>query len=169
MNGEHVLEQCKNANGFRILNHPFGPTPWVSFDFTSLDFEAVEIYNGSAGFDNSDMLALDFWEQSIVEKTKENFDITSFYLPIGSSDSHRWSTEAPGTILDPALGWPRTRIGFRAGSIQDFDSANVLALIEKGQVIVGDPSTKLSYFVHNSVTSEVVYNGETIQNIRTMN
>ena len=162
VSGRDVLEQCKNANGFRILNHPFGPAPWVAFDWTSTDFEAIEIYNGSGGFDNSDMLALDFWEQSIVDTLQNDREATSFYIPIASSDSHRWSTVAPGSVLDPALGWPRTYIGIPEQVEQNFDSNKIISLIEDGHLFIGDPSTKLSYSIQNSITSEVVPVGGTI-------
>lgn len=159
VDGANILEQCKNADGFRILNHPFGPTPWVSFDWTSYDFEAIEIYNGSGGFDESDLKALAFWEQSIVEY--DQFQ-NRLYLPIGSSDSHRWFTSAPGTLMDPALGWPRTWVGNRHTSGEDIQSSMILTLLEEGHILLGDPSTSLSFFIENNVRKSTAYSGDSI-------
>ena len=63
--GANAVQQCHNAGGIAILNHPFGPTSWVSFDWTSLDFDGIELYNGGAGFDASDEVALLRWEESL--------------------------------------------------------------------------------------------------------
>ena len=159
VDGANILEQCKNANGFRILNHPFGPTPWVSFDWTSYDFEAVEIYNGSGGFDNSDYKALEFWEQSIIEYAQNQ---KKLYLPIGSSDSHRWFTSPPGSVLDPAVGWPRTWVGNRHTGNQDIQQSMILPLLEEGHILLGDPSTSLSFFIENKTHKITAYSGDEI-------
>ena len=135
INGENILDQCHEAGGWSILNHPFGPADWVSFDWSSTNFNAMEVYNGSAGFDQSDWKAIEQWELLIAEGHS--------IVPIGASDSHRWNTNPPGTVLDSALGWPRTEVGTWSNEISKPD-------IQKGVVMLGDPSVHLRYSVNTS-------------------
>ena len=133
--GKDSIDQCHQANGFAILHHPFGPASWVSFDWTSMDFDAIEIYNGGAGFDPSDEQTLAFWEEQV--------QAGNILPPLGSSDSHRWSTEAPGTVLDGALGWAQSKIGLEDGA--SFSAAE----LQHGRIFLGDPSSHLFYEIRN--------------------
>lgn len=143
--GEMAIEQCHEAGGFSILNHPFGPLAWVAFDWSSTQFDAIEVYNGSAGFDQSDVLAIERWEQGL--KAGET------WVPIGASDCHRWQTEAPGTLSDPALGWPQTHLAISEGQ-------SPIEALSAGQVILGDPTTQLNYWASND--TEIASPGQTI-------
>lgn len=135
--GEDAVTQCLDADGFAILNHPFGPTAWVSYDWSSTDFHAMEVYNGGAGFDASDAEAVSRWESGRRNGEK--------WIPIGASDCHRWSTEAPGTVLDAPMGWPRTWLALRPG-------ASPIDALTQGLTILGDPTTELNYWAGNENT-----------------
>ncbi len=128
IDGGQAIQACKEANGFAILNHPFGPLPWVAFDFQSLEFDAIEVYNGSAAFDHSDAQALAYWEEMLEEG--------NLYTPIAASDCHRWGTPPPGDLLNPALGWPHTHIGI-------YEGEEWIDGLRAGRVILGDPSSTL--------------------------
>ena len=132
ISGENALGQCHQAGGWSILNHPFGPATWVAYDWSSFNFDAMEVYNGSAGFDQSDWDAVEMWETLLIDGHS--------IVPIGASDSHRWDTPPPGTVLDSALGWPRTEIGTWSTDISTTDLMN-------GMVFLGDPSNHLRYSV----------------------
>lgn len=142
--GKDAIDQCHEANGFAVLHHPFGPVSWVSFDWTSMDFDGVEIYNGGAGFDVSDEKTLIFWEEQVQQG--------NIFIPIGSSDSHKWKTEAPGTILDAALGWSQSKIGLEA------DVSFSTKELEHGRIFLGDPSSQLFYEIRNH--HQILYPGE---------
>ena len=129
--GAMAVDACRQAQGFTIVNHPFGPTPWVAFDFSTLAFDGLEIYNGSAGFDRSDAQAFQYWEEQLAQGR--------FYIPIGGSDCHRWDTPPPGDLLNPSLGWPHTKIGIKEGEEW------ITGLIA-GRVIIGDPSSSLMLY-----------------------
>jgi len=135
IHGGQAIQACKEANGFAILNHPFGPLPWVAFDFQSLEFDAIEVYNGSAAFDHSDAQALAYWEEMLEEG--------KVYTPIAASDCHRWGTPAPGDLLNPALGWPHTQIGL-------YDGEEWIDGLRAGRVVLGDPSSVLMMVVEKS-------------------
>lgn len=146
--GKEAIEQCREANGWVILNHPFGPTPWVAFDHSHDDFDAIEVFNGGAGFDSSDMQAVAFWEEGI-QRGKH-------WIPIGGSDCHRWGTEPPGGFLDSAMGWPKTDVRIR-------ENETIEHAMFSGMVIVSDPSTVLRYWVENE--KETAWPGERINGV----
>jgi len=135
LHGGDAIQACKDAQGFAILNHPFGPLPWVAFDFQSQDFDAIEVYNGSAAFDHSDAQAIAYWEAMLEEG--------NVYTPIAASDCHRWGTPAPGDLLNPALGWPHTQIGL-------YDGEEWIDGLRAGRVVLGDPSSVLMMVVEKS-------------------
>ncbi len=110
------------------MNHPFGPLPWVAYDFSSLEFDGIEVYNGSAAFDRSDAQAIAYWEEQLA--------LGRYSIPIAASDCHRWDTPPPGDLLNPALGWPHTQLGLYEG--EDWIDG-----IRAGRVILGDPSSSL--------------------------
>lgn len=128
VSGRDTVQQCAAAGGFSIVNHPFGPAQWVAFDWTTEDFDGLEVFNGGGGFDPSDAKAVARWEEGV--------SAGHTWVPVGASDSHRWLTEPPGTLLDPALGWPRTWIGVLPGQ-------SPLEALRAGRVRLGDPSSNL--------------------------
>jgi hypothetical protein len=136
VSGANAIEQCSNAEGWPILNHPFGPAPWVAFDQSANNFTAVEVFNGGSGFDLFDVEAVYFWETGIAQGHS--------WVPIAASDCHKWNTPSPGSILDPALGWPMTKIGI-------VNSESPLEALIAGRVLLGDPSSTLFYWVENGI------------------
>jgi hypothetical protein len=137
--GGDAVQQCLDGEGFAILNHPFGPTTWVAYDWTSMDFDAMEIFNGGAGFDPTDEAAVEFWMEGSASGHR--------WVPVGASDSHNWGTEAPGELLQSALGWPRTELGFLGDELP-------MDALREGRVILSDPTSHLR--MHASVGDAVV-------------
>jgi hypothetical protein len=123
--GGDALDQCRDAAGFAVVNHPYAAASWVAYDWTSEAFDGLEVYNGGTRFDPWDAETVAAWEARVVDR-----DV----VPVGGSDSHRWGTEAPGTLLDPALGWPLTWLAV--------DDAPIEALVA-GRVVVAEPGTSL--------------------------
>jgi len=126
--GGEALAQCREAGGFTIVNHPHAILPWIEYDWTSEDFDAIEVYNGTIRFDPWDEESLGEWERRVARGR----DI----VPIGGSDCHRWGTEAPGTLNDPVLGWPSMRV-FVAEGERPVDA------IAAGRVVIFEPGTTL--------------------------
>jgi hypothetical protein len=136
--GGEAIQQCIDAGGWAVLNHPFGPMPWVAFDWTARDFDAMEVYNGGAGFDSTDAMAVEAWEEGLLEGES--------WIPVGGSDCHRWGTEPPGTLLDPPLGWPRTQLGMA-------ESGEPLRSLKEGRTLLGDPNTSLRFWAEDGRVS----------------
>ena len=144
--GGDALEQCLSSGGFAVLNHPFGPAPWVAFDWTSEAYEAMEVYNGGARFDATDAKALERWEEDLAGGRN--------VIPVGGSDGHRWSQTDPTDLLNPPLGWPRTWVHVREGETP-------LDALFAGRVIIAEPGSHLR--VHAKNRSVAVGPGEHIQ------
>ena len=128
VSGADAVDQCHAANGFAIVNHPFG-FGWLSYDFTSDAYDAMEVFNGTNRFDVFDVLAVEAWQQRVADGAS--------VVPVGGSDCHRWFTPFPGGGADPALGYPTTHV-FVA------PSETILDGLRAGRVIVADPETSLS-------------------------
>lgn len=88
-----------------IVNHPYSPggvPPWTEYDWTSFAYDAMEVYNGSAGWDDGDAAALD--------ALRCDWSRGRHVAAVGASDNHRVWVESPGDTLNPALGDARTSV-----------------------------------------------------------
>jgi hypothetical protein len=146
VSGGDAIEQCLAVGGFAILNHPFGPAPWVAFDWTSEAYEAMEVYNGGARFDASDAKALERWEADLAQGRN--------LIPVGGSDAHKWGQTDPEDLLSPPLGWPATWVHVREGE-------GPLDALFAGRVVIAEPGSHLRVVAQNR--SAVVGPGERIE------
>jgi len=144
--GGDALAQCHAANGYGILNHPFGPAPWVAYDWTSEAYDAMEVYNGGARFDATDAQAVVKWEEDLAAGKR--------VLPVGGSDSHQWGQLDPTNLLAPPLGWPVTWVHVRK------DETPLDALFA-GRIVIAEPGTSLR--IEAAGRRKVVGPGESIR------
>jgi len=132
--GGDAVAQCKDHNGFAVLNHPYAAAGWIAYDWTSEDFDAMEVYNGTLRFDAWDAEGLDAWEARVAAAgSAERAPVA-----VGGSDCHRWGTPAPGDSLNPALGWPATWIHLRDGELP-------VDAVAAGRVVIAEPGSALSF------------------------
>lgn len=130
--GGEALAQARDRGCFTVVNHPFVQVAWLRYDWTDLDYDAIEVFNGGLGFDAADLEAYDAWRCDLLAGR----DV----VPVGGSDNHRVEVPAPGRFLDSALGWPSTSVfvseltwpavveGLRAGRVMVHDGASRLEL-----------------------------------------
>lgn len=130
VNGGSSVEQCHARGGFAIVNHPFPKvSPWIEYDWTSFDYDAIEVWNGGVGYDLSDTAAFDAYLCDRLAGRP--------VAAVGGSDNHRtnlgYRTGNPvnldpplglpmTTILAAALDWPALMTGLRAGRVVVHDS-----------------------------------------------
>ncbi|MFT5587396.1 MAG: hypothetical protein ACI9VR_005005 [Cognaticolwellia sp.] len=145
LDGAQTLAQCADAGGWSVVNHPESPFSWLAWDDSSQDYQAMEIYNGTLGFDSSDADAVKLWEA--------RWQAGHRVVPVGGSDSHRWGSEPTERGLDPAPGWPTTGLFVREGQSE-------LEALHAGQVVVYEPGTTLRFSASDG--EEVVGVGESI-------
>lgn len=113
--GGWAIAAAQQHAAFVILNHPYSPggaTPWIEYDWTSFGYDAIEVYNASAGFDEGD--------QAGFEALLCDWSQGRHVAAVGASDNHRWWIEHPGDLLNPALGAARTSLlvdGVRWGAL----------------------------------------------------
>lgn len=93
---------CHAIGGFAVVNHPYAVIPWVAYDWSSTEYDALEVWNGGMGFDAWDLKGMQAWwcDRSLGRSV----------APVGGSDCHRVRTEPPGTLTDPYLGAARTLV-----------------------------------------------------------
>ena len=103
--GTSVVD-CQNRGGFAIVNHPFPrATPWLEYDWTDLGYDALEVYNGSIGWDVFDRSAYDAY---LCDRL-----LGRDVVAVGGSDNHRAPVpydEPVGVQLGAPLGLPLTSV-----------------------------------------------------------
>ncbi len=105
VSGGQVLAQARARGCFTVVNHPYGPTTWVRYDWSDMGYDAMEIWNGGMGYDVTDQRATDAWRCDLLAGKAT--------VAIGASDNHRVHKPEPMTTddpLNPRLGWPRTAV-----------------------------------------------------------
>lgn len=135
--GGEALAQARNRGCFTVVNHPFAQVAWIRYDWTDLDYDAIEVFNGGLGFDEGDMQAYDAWRCDLLAGR----DVT----PIAASDNHRVHVEAPGLYLDAALGYPSTAV-FTDGD--DWDS--ILEGLRSGDVVLSEGDSWLELTTYDA-------------------
>lgn len=142
------LAWCASAGGFSVLNHPHALAPWLAYDWSSMDYQAIEVFNGGARFDVGDAAAVDSWMCDLAHGR----DVVA----LGGSDTHRVATPTPPeTALDQALGFPTTWVWSTDGSQE-----GLLSAMQAGHTVISDPSTSLDVLAYSATA--VAGPGETI-------
>ena len=130
--GGNALQQAVDRGCFSIINHPYAITKWIAYDWESYDYDAIEVWNGTIGFDLFDRKGHDAWRCDLLSGRNT--------AAVGGSDCHRVFTDAPGAGLDPALGYPITAVfatdftwnaimdGLRAGKTAIFEGDGFLQI-----------------------------------------
>jgi hypothetical protein len=130
--GGEGIAWCRDQGGFSILNHPFTLAPWINYDWSSLEYDAMEIFNGGGRFDSGDWDAVQSWACDVSQGRT--------VVPVGGSDTHRVMTPSPPEgPLDQALGFPSTWVWSVSA-----DADSLLDALTSGRTMVGDPRTELS-------------------------
>lgn len=130
LDGAETLAQCTQAGGWAVVNHPESPFSWLAWDGSSPAYQALEVYNGTLGFDSADADAVALWEAQWQAGHRP--------VPVGGSDSHRWGSDPLARGLDPAPGWPTTSLFLRPGQ-------SALEALHAGQVVLYEPGTTLAF------------------------
>lgn len=123
--GENTINQARDAGCYITLNHPFGPVSWIAFDWTSFEYDAVEIYNGGLGWDGSDQAALDSYLCDISQGRR----VTA----LAGSDNHRINVEFPGNATNPSPGSPQIYVW-----AQELQWSQIIESLDRGHVTVSD-------------------------------
>lgn len=126
--GGETLAQALDRNCFSIVNHPYAVASWIAYDWTSFDYHALEIWNGL--LTSLDLQGRDAWRCDLLAGRH--------VTPIAASDNHRIEDPPPGTLLDPALGWPSTAV---FSSARTWDG--VIAALEAGHVALFEGESRV--------------------------
>lgn len=100
VSGGDAVRQARERGCFTIVNHPYAAASWITYDWNSMDYDAIEVWNGV--FSSFDLQSRDAWRCDRLQGRR--------VTPIAASDNHRIGDPPPGRPLDPALGWPSTSV-----------------------------------------------------------
>lgn len=135
------VDWCHEVGGWAVVNHPVTLAAWMAYDWTSDAYDALEVFNGSAGFDEGDVRSLDAWMCDWAQGRT--------VVPVGGSDCHRVDTPFPPEgLLDQALGSPTTWV-LAESPARD----HVLAALHDGKVVISDRRSKLTLVVWDQNTT----------------
>ncbi len=151
VDGANTMNQATEAGCFKVLNHPYAITRWIAYDWTSYDYDAIEIWNGTIGFDPWDNYAYHAWLCDLLAGRQ--------VTPLGSSDCHRVNTPPPGVALDPALGYPSTAV-----FAQSLTWDNIMAGLKKGEVAIFEGESRL--FINDYTEAKCHAHGNNIHWLR---
>jgi len=134
--GAQTVQQAKDAGCFAILNHPYSLTPWIAYDWTSYDYDAIEVWNGTIGYDGWDKTGRDVWLCDLLAGRKT--------VAVGGSDNHRVFTPIPGVVLNPALAYPTTAV-----YTQSLEWNAIMEALKAGQTMIFEGNSRLQINAYN--------------------
>jgi len=136
VNGGEALQQAIDRNCFTIINHPYSLSLRIRYDWTNMNYDAIEIWNGTIGYDPSDETARKAWICDLLNGKNT--------IAIGASDCHRVHTKTPGDGLDPALGFPATAV-FASSLTWN----NIIDNLQKGNSYIFEGNSQLLLDTYN--------------------
>jgi len=134
--GGNALEQAIDRGCFTIINHPYSLAKWIEYDWTNMEYDAIEIWNGTIGYDQMDQYAHRAWICDLLAGKNT--------VAIGASDCHRVHTVVPGKGLDPALGYPATAI-----FAQSLTWNSIMENLQKGNTYIFEGNSQLLIDTYN--------------------
>jgi hypothetical protein len=151
--GGSGVEQCQARGGFAIVNHPFiRATPWTEYDWTNFEYDAIEVWNGSAAYAAFDLFAYDAY---LCDRLAGR-DVVA----VGGSDNHRTPVpyaEEVTTQLGAPLGLPMTSV-FAERLSWDV----IMRAVRSGHVVIHERGTFVEFFAADAAGLTLGRIGDTI-------
>ncbi len=149
ISGADTIEQAREAGCFVTVNHPMGPTSWVAFDWTSRDYDALEVYNGGAGWD--------FYDDQTLKTYMCDLALGKDVKLLAGSDNHRVGIEYPGSVTNPPLGFPQVRVW-----AESLSWPKIVAALDAGHVSVSDNNVAFEFDVYSGDGTWLGFGGDSI-------
>jgi len=134
VDGLATVAQCRDISGLAVVNHPFAQASWLRWDWSSKDFDGIEVWNAGLGWDPTDERALWAWECLISAGRS--------VIPIAASDSHDAGVSPGANPLSPALGEARTSV--LIATEESADWASLRQALGEGPVTLHDRDSFVS-------------------------
>jgi len=148
--GGDGVKSCHSIGGFAVINHPFTFATWTAYDWTSFEYDAIEVWNGGLEFDAWDLKGMQaWWCDRALGRT---------VAPIGASDCHRAHLDPPGTLTDPALGVARTLV-----FVPELSAEGVTAGIAAGRTVAHDWVGRLEVWAGLEGTTRAYLPGDRVK------
>lgn len=144
-----IIPQARAAGCFVTVNHPFVASWWMAFDWTTRDYDALEVFNGGAGWDKFDYEGVLGWACDV--------SLGRRVTALGGSDCHRVDTPEPGTLGDPPLGWPTTYVW--SGTLE---WPGLVRSLDRGRVSVSDTGIPLDLDAYDASRRWLGFQGDDV-------
>ncbi|MCA9581594.1 MAG: CehA/McbA family metallohydrolase [Myxococcales bacterium] len=130
--GGEALADALDRGCFTVINHPYS-LPHVSYDWTSYDYDALEVWNGTPpGFVVTDFWGYDAWMCDLLAGRT--------VAAVGGSDNHRIHIEPPGEgLTNPALGYPTTAV-----YAEEFTWASIMKGLRRGHTAIFEGQSRIA-------------------------
>jgi len=153
VDGATTVQQCRDRNGFVIINHPFPrPTPWMVYDWTSYDYDAIEVYNGTIGWDIFDRSAYDAY---LCDRL-----LGRDVVAVGGSDNHRAPLRYEDELsleLGSPLALPATSV-----LAESVEWGAIMRAVRAGRIVVHELGTFIEVDVQGPDGSHLGGIGDTV-------
>jgi len=123
--GGDALAQARDAGCWSILYHPYAAASWIRYDWRDFGYDAMEVWNGTGGWDEHDERSLAAWRCDLISGRN--------VVPVGGSDNHRVNIAPPGGGTDPALGYPYTAV-----FAESLTWPSIVEGLQAGKVAIGE-------------------------------
>lgn len=123
-NWDQIFNEIHTRGGWAIVNHPCNPTG-MRYDFSSDDYDALEVWNGSLGVDQFDFAGINKWLDDLGRGKKT--------VAVGGSDCHQAHTIPPGEGGEAALGYPHNSLW-----VDSFTWPSIIDAYAKGRLVIHD-------------------------------
>jgi hypothetical protein len=137
--GGSSVEQCQARGGFAIVNHPFYKvTPWIEYDWTSFAYDAIEVWNGSAGYSAFDKSAYDAY---LCDRLAGRAVVA-----VGGSDNHRTPLPYEDEVSVDAgapLGLPMTSV-----FAERLEWSAIMRAVRHGRIVIHERGTFVDLQIH---------------------
>lgn len=131
-----------------VVNHPYAfAAAHIAYDWTSFDYDAMEVWNGSASFDIGDGASVRAWLCDLASGRT--------VVAVGGSDCHEAPIDYPGTLTSPALGFPTTSVW-----VSSLTWPEVSAGLRRGRAVVHAQGSFVALWAAHTVTETAVMPGD---------
>lgn len=147
--GGDMVAPLHSLGAWVVLNHPHALVRHIAYDWTSRDYDAIEIYNGTATYDPGDVSARDSWLCDLSQGRH--------VVAVGGSDCHEADVAYPGELTNPALGSPITSV-----YVSQLTWAEISLALRRGRVGVHGRGTFVSLWAARTADAEAVMPGDAL-------
>lgn len=148
--GGDAVAAVHGLGAWAVVNHPYAfAAPHIAYDWTARDYDAMEVWNGSASFDAGDAASVRAWLCDLASGRA----VTA----VGGSDCHEAAVEYPGSATNPAIGAPTTSVW-----VTTLTWPAVFEGLRQGRAVVHDAESFVALWAAPTMADRAVMPGDAL-------